>query len=71
VSIEIYKFQSTLTLLVLVTLLVPAMAMPASAAERKVSPANTPSPPEYVGIADSSAISMEKQDIEMSLFICG
>jgi hypothetical protein len=31
-----------------------------SAAARTVSPANTPSPPLYVGMAFSNAISMEK-----------
>src|SRR5690242_6504621 len=31
-----------------------------SAADRSVSPARTPSPPLYVGIAESRAISMEK-----------
>jgi hypothetical protein len=31
-----------------------------SAAERSVSPARTPRPPAYVGMAGSSAISIEK-----------
>ena len=35
-----------------------------SAADRKVSPASTPSPPEYVGSAGESAISMEKYAID-------